>query len=354
MKPKTNEVGLENYEWPMFKTERERIKHFSNLYKDVSIAEAFGLEPRPIVESLEKMDYKPNDTVWLKIQSITKKVVVFEQFNIKENIVCNTNLYQYSKFRDFIPTKSIPCKVLSNNNGKLVVDPFAAMLDDFILDRSTNLELQKNIKLPKPVQVHNLRLTRGGYIGGIKVTSLSDFIGENMYVEAFIPGSQIVQNIETDFEKWEGQTVTAFITNYISKPNSTNKIFICSCKEWINFQGQLNLISMFKHYCEDTPEWKDIIENKTWDGIITGICNSKKKCGVFVEIPSLHITGMVPCEPDVINSYIKNSEVKIRIKDFDELKTFNNEVGQLQHVEPYIIQQDILKKCNLRIVLEMV
>lgn len=345
-------TGNENFEWPKFSSDKERIKYNSEKFKNCSIAEAFGLEARPFDE--EKFDYKSNDTIYLKIKEITKKTVIFDQGNIKDTIICNVNLYKYQKLRNFIPSNPIPCKIISVFGGKIIVDPFAAMIDEFIENKCSNIELQKNVKLPKPVTVHNLRLTHGGYIGGIVIPAISDLVGENVYFEAFIPGSQIVQNIEYDFSKWEGQSVTAFITNYIDKPNSQSKIFVCSVKEWINFQGQLNLISMFKHYCEDTPEWKEIVSSKQWEGIITGICNSSKKCGVFIEIPSLKITGMVPCERDIINTFAKNTKVNVMITDFDELKTYNKTVNQMQHIEPYIIKDDILKQCNLRISLAFV
>lgn len=344
------------FEWVVFKNERERIKFNTNKYRDMSVVEAFsdayglGLH-NSVSEGDSVYCVEAGDYISLKIMEVTKKGVIFHQGNIKEQIICNTNLYQFERFKKFIPKDYITVKVMAKDNNKIVVDPIAPMLDDFITEHSTNLERQYNVRLPRPVTVSNLRLTRGGYVGSIKVQSVSDFLGKDQYVEAFIPGSQIVLNIENDFTRWEGQTVTAFVTGYINKPNSLNKTFICSCKEWIKFQGNLNLINMFKDYCEENDAWKQT-QATTFDGVITGICNTAKKCGVFVEIPSLKITGMVPVDRAVINTYVKGSDVGIRIKDFDELKKFNSENGQLQHLEPYVIKEDILYKSNLKIVLD--
>ena len=63
---------------------------------------------------------------------------------------------------------------------------------------------------------------------------------------------------------------------------------------------------------------------------------------------------MVPCERDIINTFTKNTKVNVKITDFDELKTYNKMVNQMQHIEPYIITDDILKQCNLRISLAFV
>ena len=354
-----NENCLAVFEWPQFNTDAERIRYNTQRFKNVSIAEAFSISYGIDIDTSKQdqiaNEVKPGDIIKLTILSISKRGVVFDSSNFKEEIVCRTNLYQYERFRQFIPSQPVPAKVISKTQNSIEVDLIDPLLEDFIADRSTNLELQYNTKLPKPVLVHNLRLTRGGYFGAIKVSSVSDFTGKDSYVEAFIPGSQIVLNIENDFTKWEGKTVTAFVTGYINKPYSTNKIFVCSVKEWLRFNGHLNMIQMFKEYCEDTDKWREI-QSTHFEGVITGICNTAKTCGAFIEIPSLNITGMIPCERDKVNTFtkIKGKSVSIRIKDFDELKKYNEFADQMQHVEPYIIKNDILEKCNLKLVLELI
>lgn len=343
------------FEWVEFKNERERIKFYTQKYKGMSVSDAFGCEygfkPNKQNRSEEVYSIEPGMYIDLRILDVNKKGVVFDQGNIKEQIHCNMNLYQYDRFKKFIPKEPVTVKVISKDNNRIVVDPIAYWLDSFIAERSTNLERQYDVTRPHPITVQNLRLTRGGYVGSVRIPSISDFLGKDMFVEAFIPGSQIVLNIEDDFTRWEGQSVTAFVTGYINKPGSVNKTFICSCKEYFKFQGNMNLINMFKAYCEENEEWKQI-QDTVYEGVITGICNTAKKCGVFVEIPSLNITGMVPVERSVINTYIKGTDVGIKIKDFDELKKYNSETGQLVHLEPYTIKDNLLLKSNLKIVLE--
>lgn len=344
------------FEWVEFKNERERIKFYTRKYQHCTVVDAFndvyglGIQERSRHDDIV-YQVEPGMYINLRILEVNKKGVVFEQGNIKEQIHCNMNLYQYDRFKKFIPKEPITVKVISKDNNRMVVDPIAFWLDKFIADKSFNLEKQYNVTRPQPIKVQNLRLTKGGYIGSIRINSISDFLGKDMFVEAFIPGSQIVLNIEDDFTRWEGSTVTAFVTGYINKPGSTNKIFICSCKEWYKFQGNMNVIELFKDYCEETPRWKNVKET-IYDGVITGICNTAKKCGVFVEIPDLYITGMVSVERSTINQYIKGTNVKVCIKDFDELKKFNSDTGQLQHIEPYIIKDNILLRSNLKLVLE--
>lgn len=346
------------FEWDEFKTDQERIKALTKRFEGLSISESFaqmyGYHCTNSESSIASSDYKAvkaGEVIHLKIKDVTKKGVIFEQDNYKENIICNNNLYQYERFREFIPKNPLMFKVLSKNHNQIVVDMFAAYFDDFINDKS-NFSQQYNVELPKPISVRNLKLTRGGYMGNVRINKLSDILGYDMCVEAFIPGSQIVLNIESDFEKWEGKDVTAFVTNVFTKTNSKNKILICSRKEYWKFLGNVTLINMFKHYCEDNKTWKDTQDN-VFNGVITGICNTNNKCGVFVEIPSLLVTGMVQCDKSELTKYLKGSPVDVKIVGFNELKKYNSEVGQMQHVEPYEIDEKTkqLKSCNLKVVL---
>jgi hypothetical protein len=107
---------------------------------------------------------------------------------------------------------------------------------------------------------------------------------------------------------------------------------------------------MFNSWCDGTEYWK-IIENTTYDGKVTGIINSSKKCGIFVEIPSMNITGLVSAKPEELVNYKPHSDIKIKISGFDEETYYNQTVNQLQHVEPYIINDGVLVKCNLKPIL---
>ena len=187
-------------------------------------------------------------------------------------------------------------------------------------------------------------------MGKAVLPNVSEFVGEDYTVDVFIPGSQIVLNITDNFERFVGGEVDVFIINYMVKPGANTLSLIASAKELIKFNGECKLIELFNAWCEESQVWKDFSETSL-DGKVTGVINSSNKCGVFVEIPSLNITGLVPVEPDKLVNYKVNSIVKVKITDFDEEKKFNAITKQLEHVEPYIIEDGCLVRCNIKPVL---
>jgi ribosomal protein S1 len=109
---------------------------------------------------------------------------------------------------------------------------------------------------------------------------------------------------------------------------------------------------MFNEWCGETDEWKKMAET-SYVGKVTGIINSSKKCGVFVEIPSLMITGMITMKPEDIVRYKPQDEVNVKIVGFDEEKFYNPITKQMQHVDPYVVEDGTLKKCNIKPVLTL-
>lgn len=353
--------GKPGFDWPESSSDSRRIKQVSREMRGKSLVDSFASfygetmvfgnkrnEAR--LQNITCKELKPGDVVELRILAIDKKGVTFEQEAYKETIISTVNLYQYPNFKKFIPKDPIKVKVMSRDINKVYVDPLQPILDDFISGINGRIKSQANVKNPITTKVFNLRHMSKGYIGNIRIDSVSDFCGKDMYMQAFIPGSQITLNIESDFEQWEGKNIDTFITNLAVKPGTTDITIACSAKEYLRFLGNINAINMFKGYCENTKEWKKQ-QKVVLDGNITGICNSRNKKGVFVEIPSLGITGMVPVAEDKLTSY-HPGPAKVKITGFDELVRFNKEVGQMQHVDPYKIDNDVLIKCNLKCTLE--
>lgn len=354
-------VGNPDFEWPACSSDNARIREATRALRGKTIAESFaaayGIKEvfgtKDNVERLQSLtckDLKPGDVVELRILSINKKGVTFEQDDYKETIVSTVNLYQYPNFKKFIPKDPIKVKVMSKDLNKVYVDPLQPMVEEFIEKVKNTISIQANVKNPIVTKVTQLHHMRSGYIGNLRIDNVSDFCGKDMYMQAFIPGSQITLNIESNFEKWDGKDVEAFITNLAVKPGTTDITIACSVKEYLRFLGNLNIIQMFKDYCEENKAWKKQV-NEVRDGNITGICKSQNKSGVFVEIPSMGITGMVPTPREELTKH-KPGPCKVKITGFDELVRFNKEVGQMQHVEPWEIEEDILKKINVKCVLE--
>lgn len=344
-----------DYEWPAFKTDKERIKHFSKQYKDVSIVEAFemGSGVKSNVSKENPVNQTPQElhvgqVVPMNITSISKNGVVFNNVSFKQNVMSGVNLYKYEKFRQFLPTFPIDVKVTSVMKDRVMVDPLAPMMDSWLQSILEDTDIQRNIKQPMIVQVKNLKLTRGGFMGKAVIPNISNFVGDEYTVDAFIPGSQIVLNIENDFEKWNGKTVDAFVTNYINKPNDPSQMsLICSVKEYLKFIGDLNIIECFNNWCEENETWNKVSQT-VWPGKVTGIINSSKKCGVFVEIPAINMTGMIPMKPEDLVNYKPQDSINVMLDKFEEDTYFNATLQQMQHNDPYKIENGILKEVNVK------
>ena len=352
----SNKNSQEAFVWPEFNSDSKRIKAYSKRYKDLSISDAFAKaynlsigQVKPIVNEVPTV-MKVGDELKFRILSISKNHVEFDTANHKSQIVSSVNLYKYNRFKHNLPLDPVKVMVVSITKDKVVVDPLAPVINDYLTPILENKNVQKVIGKPMSVRVKNLQLTKGGFTGKAILPTVSEFVGEEYTVDVFIPGSQIVLNITDNFEKFVGGEVDAFIINYMTKPGSNSLSLIASAKELIKFRGECKLIELFNAWCEESQLWKDFSQASV-EGRVTGVINSSNKCGVFVEIPSLDMTGLVPVDADKLVNYKVNSSVNVKITDFDEEKKFNAITKQMEHVEPYIIEDGCLVRCNIKPVL---
>jgi ribosomal protein S1 len=356
--------NLKDFEWPEFNTDSKRIRAYSKRYKDMTIAEAFNAcYDMGLTNVSERTNEVPQelqlgDVITARITSIDKNKISFDAGNFKTNVTSNINLYKYDRFKHFIPTDLIKAKVVNIQKDRVSLDPIMPMLEDWLDPILKDPTVQKKSKyVPGEgyqidvVKVKNLQLTKGGFMGKAVIPSISEFVGEDYTVDAFIPGSQIVLNITDDFDQFIGKDVYAFVLNYIPKPGNSGMSLICSVKEVLKYIGELNMIQMFGEWCDETEVWKGILE-KTYEGKVTGIINSSKKCGVFVEIPELNITGMVQTKPEELVGYKPHETVGVKITGFEEELFYNAAANQMQHAEPYVIEDGCLKKCSLKPILK--
>lgn len=353
----------ENFVWPEYKSDRERIKAVSQKTKNMTIVEAFehtmGIkvnvkdQDRDIVNAVPT-ELHVGDELNLRISSIAKNNVVFDTMNIKQMVVSNTNLHRFETFKHFIPTEPLRTRVVAVNPNRVTVDPLAPMLDDWLGPIINNPTIQRVMGAGRTIKVKDLRLTKGGFVGRAVIPNISKYVGEDYTIEAFIPGSQIVLNIESDFNKWIGKTVDAFVTSYIPKPNTIGQMsLICSVKENMKFQGEQNLIAIFNAWCDADVDWQKISDTN-YNGVVTGIINSSKKCGVFVEIPELKITGFVNVDASNLGTYPPQKNVVVRIVDIEENVYYDDATGQMTHDVPYVINNNILEKCSIKPILQFV
>ena len=349
----------EAFVWPEFNSDSKRIKAYSQRYKNMTLTEAFAAAYNhsvPVVSEIVNVipkELSVGDIIKLNVLSISKTNVVFDAVNYKEQIRSAVNLHKYKRFKENLPTKPITVQVTDVNKDRVTVDPIMPLLNDYLSPILKDMTLQKVIGKPKSVRVKNLQLMKGGFVGQAVIPNVSEFVGEDYTVEVFIPGSQIVLNITDNFEQFVGKDVDVFIINHMTKPGSNSLSLIASAKELIKFNGECKLIELFNSWCEESELWKDF-ETKTLSGTVTGVINSSKKCGVFVELPSLNMTGLVAVDPAELVKYKAGSSVEVKLTGFDEEKKFNPFTKQNEHVEPYIIEDGRLVRCNLKPVLEFV
>lgn len=342
-----------DFEWPEYISEKQRIKANTLRYANVPIPEIFGVKVP--VEDLDSYnvfrELKTGDVIDVVVTSIDDNNVTFKTVATKQVIQSSVNLKKYNKLKCAVPFNATA--VVTRANRELVyVDIIKPVYEKWLHEVLTDLDQQRNMTDPKIVKVHNLQLTRGGFIGQANIPAVSEYVGQDYTVEAFIPGSQIVLNIEENFDQWNGKTVDTFITNYMFKPGSkTEMSLVCSRKEYLKFLGDVYTINMFRAYCEDGDEWK-ITSKIAFDGKVTGIINSSKKCGVFVEIPELFITGMVEMDANQLVNYKPNTPVKVRINGFEENTWYDAATGQMRHDAPYEIEDSILRSCDVKPILK--
>lgn len=344
-----------DFEWPEYTNEKDRIKANTKKYAEVPIPEVFGMSVK--VDNPERFsalrELKTGDVIDVVVTNITDENVTFETVATKQIIQSSVNLKKYHKLKYMVPFNA-SAVVTKANREMAYIDILKPVYEKWLRELLKDLDQQRDMKTPKIVKVHNLQLTRGGFIGQAEIPAVSEYVGQEYTVEAFIPGSQIVLNIEEDFSQWSGKTVDTFVTNYMFKPGSkTEMSLVCSRKEYLKYLGDLNTVKMFNDYCENNDFWKKT-SKKTYEGKVTGIINSAKKCGVFVEIPELYITGMVEMDADKLVNFKPNTIVKVRVSSFEENTWYDASVGQVRHEAPYEIDGELLREVSVKPILKLV
>lgn len=357
-KQKTKTETAEELFAQEYKNERERISQNTRKYANVSIAEAFadiyGVKISDAVKEKSEvipMDLMLGQTIMLKIHSITKDGVLFDSGHYKANFSTRNNLSKYAKFKEFLPTQEIPVRIIEIHPDMVMVDVFGPMVEQFVIPRVRAPWSQNKLHDYQPVKVKDLRLVRGGFLGQAVIPNVSEWVGEEYTVDAFIPGSQIVQNTTEDFEQFDGATVDTFIIAYNPKPGTNNMSLICSAKSLIKHRGNLRMMEIHKWWCDNEQNWETFSEQE-FTGIVTGIINSSQKCGVFVEVPELEITGMVSVPADKLSEYHPNDEIKVSISGFDEKMVYNEIAGQMQHTAPFEVIDGAIKEVNVKPILK--
>lgn len=348
-----------------YKTERQRIMLNKQKFAGMTLVQAFAAangQPIPgidipasgtelIIGNETPIELHVGDVINLTISSISKNGTIFDSGCYKENFATRNNLGHFAKFAEYLPVRPVKAQVVEIGSKQTMVDVFQPLINDFILPRAARPWIQNLINEPiETVEVVDLHLVRGGYVGKAIIPTISEFVGEPFMVDAFIPGSQIVLNTTDDFEAFEGANVKTFVMSYAPKPNGRGMSLVCSRKNYLKHCGNMNLKQLHGMWCDAGAEW-ETVSKQVWEGRITGVLNSAKKCGVFVEIPQLNITGMIPTTPEALVNYKAGENIPVLINNFDEELVFNDTVGQMQHLPAFEIVDGAVKKVNIKPIL---
>lgn len=346
-----------------FKNDRERLLFNKQKYAGMTILQAFAAGYGMLVDPGADInlgndvptELSVGDVISLTISSISKENgTIFNSGAYKENFATRNNLARFEKFSKVLPIEPVKVRVVETGSKATMVDVLGLMVGEFVLPRTARPWIQNRVFEPcQPVLVKDLHLVKGGYIGKAVIPNVSEFVGEDYEIDAFVPGSQIVLNTTDNFEQFEGATVHAFIASYAPKPNGRGMSLVCSVKNYLKHHGNMNLRQLHSMWCDADEKWETMSQTP-YDGIITGVLNSAKKCGVFVEIPDLCITGMIPAQPEELVNYAAGEHINVRIKNLEEDMTFNDAVGQMQRLQPFEIVDGAIKRVNVKPVLEQV
>lgn len=337
---KYDKVVPPEFEWPEYNSDRERIKALSKKYENVSIAEAFameyGLSLNKTSEEGMKIEYVNTHPVAIgeiinvTIDSISKNYSVVSYHNSKDLFTIKQNISSWN----VRPGDELRVSVIEKGKNGFVVDCIDPIFQDWL--RRVNSTLTNNFQSFR-CTVHDLQRQPGGYTGKVSIPEISKLTGKPYTIDAFIPGSYIALNIEKDFEKWNGETVEAMITNFTQR--NGNFSVVCSRKKLLNTAGGTSMVNIYDAgYCHG-GESNAPFDKFNFEGRVTGIINSATKHGVFVEVPEFNITGLVEKNPRELVNYHEGDEIKVRLDHFD----------WDQKKQPYRRDRDgILTEVNLR------
>lgn len=322
----------------------KRIKQTSMAYRDLTIVEAFqkaypnerigvvGSDEEPVADPIV------GQIITVKLYEDHGKLAASYGF-CKTPILINENIkpsiLQYGDRIDAV-VERVDQYGIHVSIREVVIDK---VISKYLNDPTE----QRYEKDPKSFVAKNLQLVRGGYLCDLEIDELGDIFAKNT-IRAFIPGSHIALNATTDFEQYNGGSCRVMIIGMTTI--NGNKSVICSHKEYLKYLGDVNIIKIFKDWCDGKE-----ISKKVYRGFVTGIINSAKHQGVFVEIPILNITGMINEKPENLLQYKPDQPLDVSIEGFVEPTYFDEASGQNKHIDPYVIEDGIIKKVNVKPIL---
>ena len=329
-----------------FKNDKERIRYMKDNYGHLSLAEQFAVFYGEEVSNTVKKNKRINNPVNIEIGSsykgivteISKNGIVFDVAGVKEEVISKEN------FSDCID--AVQNYLLNHENELLFTVTekkdnkyYVSVLEGYY--RSWQKQIEKAIEQRAAINVHIDSLVRGGYMCHTDIWPISELTGKTYTSAVFIPGSNIVLNIENDFERWLGKDVQAVpqkFTKFRSFGRPTENSLMASRKMVLKILGMKNMYEIYtRAKLGERPDVKYVPE--VFTGKVTGIINSNKKTGIFIEIEDKYITGLMPVDEANLLNYKPGDTVQVYIQEFE----------CIEGKEPFFIdRKNIIKACNLR------
>jgi hypothetical protein len=72
-----------------------------------------------------------------------------------------------------------------------------------------------------------------------------------------------------------------------------------------------------------------------------------------VEVPELSLTGMIPMKPEELVNYKPQDSVEVMVDRFDEDTYYDPMTQQIRHNHPYVIENDVLKEVNVKLIFKL-
>lgn len=329
-----------------FKNDKERIRYMKDNYSHLSLAEQFAVFYGEEVSNTVKKNKRINNPVNIEVggsykgvvTEISKNGIVFDVTGVKEEVISKEN---FSDCMDAVQN------YLLNHENELLFTVtekkdnkyYVSVLEGYY--RSWQKQIEKAIEQRAAINVHIDSLVRGGYMCHTDIWPISELTGKTYTSAVFIPGSNIVLNIENDFERWldkDVQAVPQKFTKFRSFGRPTENSLMASRKMVLKILGMKNMYEIYtRAKLGERPDVKYVPE--VFTGKVTGIINSNKKTGIFIEIEDKYITGLMPVDEATLLNYKPGDTVQVYIQEFE----------CMEGKEPFFIdRKNIIKACNIR------
>lgn len=313
--------------FPYFKNDIERIKYMKKAYGNMSIAKSFSIF-YGIEVSQETKQNKSINTVQIielgkiysgTVKSFGKNGIIFDVPGVKEEIISKEN---FNDCNDAINN------YLINHNNKLLFEVREHKDNRYIVSvisayyKQWTNTINKAIQHEQGINVHIDSLVKGGYICHTEISPLCQLTGKSYTHSVFIPGSHIVLNIESDFDKWVGQDVMIVPQKFVEfrrdlKTGLIENSLVGSRKKVLQILGMNNIHQIYNKWLLASTDERVKYVPEIFEGTVTGIINSSNKTGIFVELNDKYITGLMPIDAMDLLDYHPGDPIKVKISEFE-------------------------------------